>query len=154
MNKKGNGPMTEEELIRALTQKDEKAAYAVMQQTAAASAASPEYYPYLGAFASLLGEKSSYVRTRAFMLCCAQARWDSEGRLDKLLPRMCALLTDEKPTVVRQCLGALREVILYRPELSDALRAQIGRIDLSRYKESMAPLIKKDMEAVLKLLGD
>lgn len=64
--------------------------------------------------------------------------------------QMKALLYDPKPTVVRQCLGALHEVILYRPEMIELIRDAVNNIDLSAYKDSMSPLIKKDMDALLK----
>jgi hypothetical protein len=65
---------------------------------------------------------------------------------------MLAMLHDDKPIVVRQCLAALHEVVLYRPELSDAIKAEIEAIDLSKYKDSMSPLIKKDMGELLHLI--
>jgi hypothetical protein len=100
----------------------------------------------------LLNTKSSYVRTRGFVLCCAQARWDEGGKLQKALPTMLALLHDDKPIVVRQCLAALHEVVLYRSELREAIKAELGAIDFSRHKESMSPLIKKDVEELLNLI--
>lgn len=57
---------------------------------------------------------------------------------------MLTLLHDVKPTVVRQCLHALHEVLLYRPELSEIINEEIKSIDLSGYKDSMATLIQKD----------
>ena len=65
---------------------------------------------------------------------------------------MSVLVNDEKPTVVRQCLGALHEVVIYRPELSERVYEAVKNIDLSRYKDSMSPLIKKDAEELLKMI--
>lgn len=139
-------------IIDAMQDKDDKKAYALTKEIMAKSAESCEYYAYFDEFASLLTAKSSYVRTRGFALCCAQARWDKDGKLQKALPAMFTLLHDEKPTVVRQCLGALHEVVLYRPELCMEITAEVRTIDLSKYKDSMSPLIKKDMEALLKMM--
>ncbi|NLM98308.1 MAG: hypothetical protein GX175_12000 [Halanaerobiaceae bacterium] len=50
------------------------------------------------------------------------------------------------------CLAALHEVVLYRPELRGAIKAGLERIDLSKYKDSMSPLIKKDMDELLELI--
>lgn len=85
-------------------------------------------------------------------ICCAQARWDEEGRLAEAIPDMLALLHDEKPTVVRQCLGALREVILYRPELHEVIKSEVEKLDVAKYKDSMSPLIKKDAYELLKMM--
>ena len=35
-------------------------------------------------FFCLINAKSSYVRTRGFVLCCAQARWDTQGKLQSV----------------------------------------------------------------------
>lgn len=66
---------------------------------------------------------------------------------------MIPILNDPKPTVVRQCLASLHEVILYLPELADDIVAAVNGIDLSQYKDSMSPLIKKDAEELLKVIG-
>ena len=146
------GPKTEE-ILRKLKSKDEKAAYAFARELGEASAKADTYCGLIPAFASLLEEKSSYVRTRAFLLICDQARWDTEGRIASVFDRMRPLLCDEKPTVVRQCLGALRAVLLFRPELGPVIGDAVRAIDLSTYKESMALLIKKDIDALLKILS-
>ena len=97
----------------------------------------------------MLDAKSSYVRIRGFILICNQARWSENGKLEAVLDKMLKLLYDTKPTVVRQCLGALQEVVLYRPELSDKIKEKVKEIDVTKYRDSMSPLIKKDMEALL-----
>ena len=84
------------------------------------------------------------------MLCTA--KWDNDGKILGALDVMLSLLHDEKPTVVRRCLGALHQVVLYRPELWDDIRIAVETIDLSKYKYSMSPLIKKDMDELLKML--
>lgn len=140
------------EMLDALQDKNNKKAYAFSKEIGAKSAESDEYYLYFQDFVSLLTAKSSYIRTRGFALCCAQARWDEEGKLQNALPAMVTLLYDKKPTVVRQCLAALHEVILFRPELSEKICKAVKRIDLTRYKDSVAPLIKKDADELLKML--
>ena len=55
---------------------------------------------------------------------------------------MLKLLHDEKPTVVRQSLNALKEIVVFRPELSKTIENELGKIDISGYKDSMIPLIK------------
>lgn len=139
-------------VIKALQDKDDKKAYALFKEISARSAASDEYYSCFDDFLGLLNAKSSYVRTRGFALCCAQARWDKSGKLQNALPAMLALLHDDKPTVVRQCFAALHEVVIYRSELSEAIKAELETIDLSKYKDSMSPFIKKDMDELLKLM--
>lgn len=143
-----------EDLIRLLTEKDDKEAFANTKQIAFDSEFSDKYYASLDTFASLLTDKKSYIRTRAFILCCSQAKWDKEGKIRDLLPKMFPLLHDEKPTVVRQCLNALQEVATFRPELRMFIENELETIDLSKYKDSMSPLIEKDIISLKKLMEE
>ena len=141
-----------EELFKALTDTDDKKAYKVSKEIIAISSESDEYYQDFETFYSLITQKSSFQRARGFILCCALVRWDSEGKLQKALPEMLKLFNDSKPTVVRQCLSALHEVVLYRPELIDMIKDALKSIDLSKYKDSMTPLIKKDIKSLEEIL--
>lgn len=140
-------------LIELLQDKDDKKAYVLSKEIGAKSAISDEYYSYFDDFVGLMFAKSSYVRTRGFTLCCAQARWDEVGKLKNALPNMLTLLHDEKPTVVRQCLSALHEVALYRPELCEDIRKEVETIDLSKDKDSLSPLIQKDMIKIINVIS-
>jgi len=60
--------------ISLLTDKDDNIAYAKTKEIVAESEKSDEYYKYLNDFASMLDNEKSYVRTRAFILICSQAR--------------------------------------------------------------------------------
>ena len=138
------------EIIEGLRDKDDKKAYELAKEINAKSAETNKYYELFDEFIAMLSEKSSYVRTRGFCLVCAQARWDVDGKIDAAFDNMSVLLNDEKPTVVRQCLSALHEVILYKPQLCERISKAVKNIDLSRYKDSMSPLIKKDADELLK----
>lgn len=138
-------PMVYKNLINKLQDKDDKKAYELFKEINAKSAISNDYYSCFDDFLDLINSKSSFVRTRGFTLCCAQARWDTQGKLQRALPEMLKLLHDEKPTVVRQCLAALHEVALYRPEHCEVISKELQTMDLSKYKDSMAPLIQKDI---------
>ena len=141
-----------EEILRKLTDKNDKTAYEFAKQLGVESARSDRYLAMIPMFAELLQDKSSYVRTRAFILICNQARWANDGQLATVFDQMCLLLNDPKPTVVRQCLSALHEVALFRPELSDKIENALAEMDISKYKDSMLPLISKDVEALRKLI--
>lgn len=141
------------DLINNLQDKDDKKAYALAQTIIAESSASDTYYRYLDDFLGMLTHKSSFVRARGFGLACAQARWDQENRLNAAMNLIFCLLHDGKPTVVRQCLAALHEVAACKPELRPAIREELSKMDLSRYKDSMAPLIEKDRVRLLAVLN-
>jgi len=141
------------EIIERLTDKHDQAAYSFLRDLLVLSAASNELYLLFDDFLNLIVAESSFVRTRGFVLCCAQARWDTEGKLAKAWPKLASLLRDEKPTVVRQSLAALHEVALYRPELCALISEELEHIDLTQYNDSMAPLIKKDIDVLKDLVG-
>lgn len=141
------------DVIKEITQKDDSVAYAKTKEIVSASEFSRDYYPYLDDFALLLNNEKSYIRTRAFILCCSQARWD-DGKIKNILPSMVKLLNDPKPTVVRQCLNAIKEVVVYCPELCRNILESLEKIDLTKYKESMTPLIKKDIESLTELINE
>ena len=60
-----------------------------------------------------------------------------------------SLLDDEKPIVVRKCLEALIEIVQNSPEVIEETKKSVQKINISRYKDTMAPLIKKDIERLL-----
>lgn len=126
------------EVIVRLKGKDDKAAYEYAKQIGMESADSDKYLNMIPEFAKMLLDKSSYVRTRGFCLICNQARWADAGQIEAVFNEMSELLNDEKPTVVRQCLGALHEVALYRPEMADRICRAVLEIDTSKYKDSMS----------------
>lgn len=140
-----------EDIYKKLTDKNDKVAYEYMKLIDVESAKSDKYLNMIPVFASMLENKSSYIRTRGFILICSQARWANDNQIKDVFNKMIPLLNDEKPTVVRQCLKALHEVLLYRPELSKDIKKAVNKIDLSIYKDSMFPFIKKDIEELISM---
>lgn len=138
------------DIFTLLKDADDKKAYAFFREIKKESEKSSVHYADFEGFAELLEDASSYVRTRGFSLCCAQARWDVEGKLQRSLPRLLLMLRDDRPTAVRQCIKALYEVVEYRDELCDAVEAGLSGMELSKYSDSMRPLIKKDIDALIK----
>lgn len=137
------------ETLSALTSPDTKAAYEKLKAMISESQKSNIYYCMFDAFLDLVSSEKSYERVRGFKLCCAQAKWDTEGRLEESLPDLMKLLSDEKPTAVRQALSALLYVLKERPELRPLIVRYVEDMDLSGYKDSMRPLIEKDRALIL-----
>lgn len=140
--------------FQAILHDNNEAAYVAAKRIAAESESSDKFYKYIPEFVKLLGHKKSYVRIRALILCCSQARWDNAGIIAKYLPQILPLIHDEKPTVVRQSLNALKEVVEFRPELCEMIEYELGKIDISGYKDSMIPLIKKDIAELRELIEE
>ena len=138
--------------IDILQDKNDDIAYAATKRIAAESEFSDKFYKCIPEFAKLLSHKKSYIRTRAIILCCSQARWDNKGVIAKYLPQMLRLVHDEKPTVVRQSLDALKEIAVFRPELCEIIASELEKINLSEYKESVTGLIQKDIDELKELM--
>ena len=125
------------ELICGIKNKNNKEAYEYVKEIIAQSADCNKYLNNIPDFLALLDDGNSYVRTRAFCLISAQAKWADNGELENAFSKMKKLLNDEKPTVVRQCLAALHEVLYYRPEMKEPVKEALKDIDLSIYDCSL-----------------
>ncbi len=140
------------DVVERLRGKDDTESYKLLLSLEASSAASDELYADFDAFLSLLDNERSFVRVRGFRLCCAQAKWDTRGKLQAHLSELLRLLNDEKPTSVRQALAALSNVLLYRPELDEAILSALNGMELLHFKDSMRPLIEKDVAALKRMM--
>ena len=136
-------------LMSILTAKDTKQGYGAFLELERLSEETDDLYPYTERFAEMISDQAWAVRRRGFRLFCKQARWDDAGIIDRNLDRALVILEDKKPTAVRQALAALLDVVPYKPELWPAIRQRVEVMDLNRYKDSMAPLIQKDMQRLL-----
>ena len=136
-------------LLSTLTAKDTKQAYGALLELERLSEESDDLYPYTERFADMVSARAWAVRCRSFRLFCKQARWDDDGIIDCCLDRALVILEDEKPTAVRQALAALLDMVPYKRELRPVIRARVEAMDLSRCKDSMEPLIRKDIQTLL-----
>lgn len=143
---------TDNDIITGLQNKKDIEAHKLLIQLEIKSAQSNELYGYFDDFVELLKNKSSFVRARGFRLACAQAQWDVKDKFEKNFDTLLCMLDDEKPTAVRQCIEAFHIVIIYKPEIIEKIEHKLNSIDLSKYKDSMSPLIKKDIEELRKVM--
>ena len=134
-----------QEIINKLTAKDDKFACAMADRIIAESRETDAWYEYFDAFASLLNHPKSLVRNRALHILAANAQWDAENRFDAILPEFLIHVTDEKPITARQCIQALARVGMAKPQYIPQILFCFHNADLSKYKDSMRPLIEKDM---------
>lgn len=133
-------------LLSTLTAKDTKQGYGAFLELERLSEESDDLYPYTERFADMVNDRAWAVRCRSFRIFCKQARWDGDGVIDRHLDRALSILEDEKPTAVRQALAALLDVVPYKRALWPTIRKRLESMDLTRYKDSMAPLIQKDIQ--------
>jgi len=141
-----------QEIINKLTAKDDKFACALADKIIVESRECDTWYEYFDAFASLLNHPKSLVRNRALHILAANTQWDVENRFDAILPEFLTHVTDEKPITARQCIQALAQVGLAKPQYIPQILDCFHNVDLSKYKDSMRPLIEKDMAEAEKVL--
>lgn len=140
------------DIITGLQNKRDMEAYQFLLQLEVKSAQSNELYECFDDFVELLKSEKSFVRVRGLRLACAQVQWDIENKIEKNLSTLLCMLNDEKPTAVRQCLESLHIVVLYKPETIEEIEDKLNEMDLSKYKDSMRPLIQKDIEELRKVM--
>ena len=143
-----------ENLIANLTSKDDKFACAIADKIISESQDTDEWYEYFDTFSSLLNHPKSLVRNRVLYILAANAQWDDENRFDAILEDYLAHITDEKPITARQCIKALVQVGMAKPQYISRILSCFHDADLSKYKDSMRPLIEKDMEETERLLTE
>jgi len=142
-----------ENMIAKLTSKDDKYACALADKIISESHDTDEWYEYFDEFATLLNHPKSLVRNRVLHILAANAQWDGENRFDAIISDFLTHITDEKPITARQCIKALAQVGLAKPQYISKILMHFREADLSKYKDSMRTLIEKDMaetERVLK----
>ena len=135
-----------QKIIAKLTSKDDNFACAVADKIASESRDTDEWYEHFDTFASLLSHLKSLVRNRALFILAANAQWDDENRFDAILPAFLSHVTDEKPIAARQCVKVLAQVGVAKPQYIPGILSCFREADLSKYKDSMRPLIERDME--------
>ena len=130
-----------ENIAATLTGKDDKYACALADKIISESLETDEWYEYFDDFASLLNYPKSLVRNRALYILAANAQWDDENRFDLIISDFLA-----------QCIKALAQVGSAKPQYIPVILSCLRSADLSKYKDSMRPLIEKDIAETEKKL--
>ena len=141
-----------ENIISELISKKDKYACALADKIISESRETDKWYEYFDDFATLLSHEKSLVRNRAFGILSANIRWDDENKFDNYINEYLSHITDEKPISSRQCIKSLAEIGKSKSKYIPPILKALGNADLSKYKDSMRPLIEKDIEEVKSIL--
>ena len=136
---------TKDNIIVKLTAKDDKYSCAFAEQIISESRETDKWYEYFDDIAVLLNHPKSLVRDRALNILAANARWDEDNRFDLIITDYLSHITDEKPITARQCIKALAQVGAAKPQYIKQILSCLREANLSKYKDSMRPLIEKDI---------
>ena len=138
-----------EELVTRLTSSNNDEAYKCLQQLQSASAQNNAVYQYLETFIDMLDSDNSYIRTRGALLISANAKWDSDNRIDEIIDKYLKLIHDEKPVTARQCIQALPNIAWHKPDLAKNILFALQQANFNQYSASMQPLIAKDIQTAI-----
>ena len=140
------------EKIKNLYNEDNNSAYKTLLELEIITTESNELYNYFNEFLKMLNNEKTFIRVRGFRLICSLAKWDNENKINKNIDIILKELEDEKGTSVRQCLEKLNLILMHKIELTDIIENKVRNLELSKYKESMQFLIKKDIDYILEHL--
>lgn len=135
--------------IKCLYQNDTKSAYSNLLELEAISEGEAILYSHLNEFIAMLKSEKYVVRVRGFRLLCKQAKWDVDNIIDKNIEKILFAVHDKKPTAVRQALQYLRYIIPFKKRLHSKIKDTALSIDCSQFKETMRPLIEKDIHNLM-----
>lgn len=100
----------------------------------------------------MLSHTKSLVRNRAFYIIAANIQWDDANRFDFYFEEYLSHITDEKPISARQCIKSLAKIGKTKHKYIPSILKAFQNADLSKYSDSMRPLIEKDIEEVKSIL--
>lgn len=135
----------EREIVEKLTSKNQGTACSFAEKILNESLISNRWYGYFDVFAALLNHKNSFVRNRVLYILSANSQWDVENHFDSILPEFLIHVTDEKPITARQCVKSLALIGKFKPQYIPQILDTVRNADLSKYKDTMRPLIERDI---------
>ena len=140
------------EKLENLYNADNNSAYKTLLELETITTESNVLYNYFNNLLEMLNSEKTFIRVRSFRLICSLAKWDNENKINKNIDMILKELDDDTGTSVRQCLQKLNLILMYKIELTEVIEKKIKNLDLSKYKESMQSLIKKDIDYILEHL--
>jgi len=140
-------------LIDDLFNKDDKVAFNCLKGLISASEKDNSVYKFFDTFAEMIDSDNSYVRTRGLLLISANAKWDTENKIDEIIYKYLRHITDDKPITARQCIKAIPNIAKFKPDLVDNILTALKKADPQRYSESMQSLVKNDIRTALKAIS-
>jgi len=138
------------ELIENLFSKDNKVAYQALQMLQTESEKSNAVYKFFDRFAEMIENNNSYIRSRGIILISANAKWDTENKINKIIEDYLKHILDEKPITARQCIKSLPNIAKYKSNLVEHIKETLLKADVTIYSDSMQALVYKDISSTLR----
>lgn len=141
------------EWVHMLRCPDNREAYRALQSLQEASELDNAVYAHIDAFIEMMRDSNSHVRTRGLTLIACNAKWDEEGKIDRIIDEYLGHTTDGKPITARKCIKSLPKLAEAKPNLMPHIVSLLRQADTSQYTDSMRPLIQNDIRDALLALN-
>lgn len=139
-------------LIEWLSEKDDKLRYHTLLLLQSRAKDSDDLYRYWSVFRDKLTSENSYQRSIGLMMIAANVKWDKESKFEESFDEFCALLNDEKPITIRQCIQSFELIVPYKPLLSTKIAETLMGLDIMNIKETMRKSVLLDIINLLLLI--
>ncbi len=136
-------------LVEWLSDKDDKLRYSSLLILQNIANESNSTYKYWDLYRDKLKSDNSYQRSIGLMMIAANVKWDSRGKFETSFEDFCALLNDEKPITIRQCIQAFSGIVPHKPELNVKIAEKLMAIDILSARETMRKLFLLDIINIL-----
>lgn len=136
------------QLVEWLSEKEDNIRYPSLLILQSRSVMKDDVYPYRETFRGKLKSDNSLQRSIGLIMIAENAKWD-DGWLDEVINEFLALINDEKPITVRQCVQYLQKIVTYKPSLHGIIADALIALDLNTVKETMRKLVLLDILGVL-----
>lgn len=138
------------EMVELLYYGDNKIGYQALKYLEIESEKSKEVYQYIDNFIEMIDNSNSYIRTRGLLLISCNAKWDKDNRIDEIIDKYLKHITDKSPITARKCIKAIPNIAKYKKDLREDIIYALKNADTEIYKDSMQPLVYKDIVSALK----
>lgn len=143
-----------QDFVFGLKDKNDKYAYQCLKQLELESLNSDAVYHYFDLFSAMLDDPNSYIRTRGILLIAANAKWDSDYKIDEIIDRLLKHIMDDKPITARQCIKSLPVIAKHKPDLKDDICNALRTANPVIYKSTMQSLVYKDIQDALNAISN
>lgn len=136
-------------LINDLCSKNHHEAYKTFLFLENESKKSNITYCFFDYFLDMINNESSYIRTRGLLLIVANAKWDTDNKIEMNIDSILSHIVDKKPSVSRNFIQSLPNITKYKKQLIHRIRAELSNADINIYNDNMKPLVEKDIRNTL-----
>lgn len=134
-----------QQLVEWLSVKDDNIRYQAFLILQSRSIFFNDVYPFWDTFRKNLNSDNSYQRSIGLMLIAENVRWDLKNHMEEIIDEYLALLKDEKPITIRQCIQSLGKIASVKPGLNGLIASRLTSFDIMAVKETMRKSILIDI---------